>query len=275
MTPLRQKLLDAVLQRGYSINTYDSYSVAVKQLIKFYRRQPDQISLCELQPFFDYLVKERKLAPASCQGYLAGIQFFYEKVMGWPPFEVPIVVPKTPQRIPELLTRAEVLSIIDQLSNIKHRTLLQTCYGCGLRISELVSIKVRHIDSERHLLRVEQGKGAKDRAVILPDALLLALRVYWQRYRPEHWLFEGQRSDRHLTGSSMQRVFTAAKKKAGIEKMGGIHSLRHAYATHQLEVGMHLHQLQHQLHYVHWVPNYREVSQAGIDLIAALERVDE
>ena len=99
MTPLRQKLLDAVLQRGYSINTYDSYSVAVKQLIKFYRRQPDQISLCELQPFFDYLVKERKLAPASCQGYLAGIQFFYEKVMGWPPFEVPIVVPKKPQRI--------------------------------------------------------------------------------------------------------------------------------------------------------------------------------
>ncbi len=79
MTPLRQKLLDAILQRGYSINTYKSYAVAVKQLIKFYRRPPDQISLCELQPFFEYLVKERKLAPASCQGYLAGIQFFYEK----------------------------------------------------------------------------------------------------------------------------------------------------------------------------------------------------
>ena len=284
MTPLRQKLLDAVLQRGYSMNTYDSYSVAVRQLIKFYRRPPDQISLCELQPFFDYLVKERKLAPGSCQGYLAGIQFFYEKVMGWPSFEVPIIVPKKPQRIPELLKRTEVASIIDQLINIKHRTLLQTCYGCGLRVSELVSIKVRHIDSERHLLRVEQGKGAKDRAVILSDALLLALRIYWQHYRPEHWLFEGQRSDRHLTGSSMQRVFTAAKRKASIEKVGGIHSLRHAYATHQLEAGMHIHKLQHQLghrsihstsRYVHWVPNYREVSEAGIDLIAALERVDE
>ncbi|ASJ70313.1 phage integrase N-terminal SAM-like domain-containing protein [Granulosicoccus antarcticus] len=199
MTPLRQKLLDAILQRGYSINTYDSYAVAVKQLIKFYHRPPDQISLCELQPFFEYLVKERKLAPASCQGYLAGIQFFYEKVMGWPPFEVPVIVPKRPQRIPELLTRSEVASIINQLSNLKHRTMLQTCYGCGLRLSELVSLKVRHIDSERNLLRVEQGKGAKDRAVIMSDALLLALRIYWQSFRPQPWLFEGQRSDRHLT----------------------------------------------------------------------------
>ena len=284
MTPLRQKLLDAVLQRGYSIKTYDSYAVAVKQLIKFYHRPPDQISLCELQPFFDYLVKERKLAPASCQGYLAGIQFFYEKVMGWPTFEVALIVPKRPQRIPELLTRREVASIIDQLTNLKHRTMLQTCYGCGLRLSELVSLKVRHIDSERHLLRVEQGKGAKDRAVIMSDALLLALRIYWKSCRPPHWLFEGQRSDRHLTGAAMQRVFTAAKKKAGIEKVGGIHSLRHAYATHQLEAGMHIHKLQHQLghrsvhttsRYVHWVPNYREASEAGIDLIAALEHSDE
>ena len=284
MTPLRQKLMDAVLQRGYSIGTYVNYAVAVKQLIKFYHRPPDQISLCELQPFFEYLVKERKLAPATCHGYLAGIQFFYKNVMGWSSFEVPIIVPKKPQRIPELLTRSEVASIIDQLSNLKHRTMLQTCYGCGLRLSELVSLKVRHIDSERHLLRVEQGKGAKDRAVIMPDALLLALRVYWQSCRPQHWLFEGQSSDRHLTGAAIRRVFTAAKKKAGIEKVGGIHSLRHAYATHQLEAGMHIHKLQHQLghrsiqstlHYVHWVPNYREVSEAGIDLIAALEQVDE
>ena len=133
MTPLRQKLMDAVLQRGYSIGTYVNYAVAVKQLIKFYHRPPDQISLCELQPFFEYLVKERKLAPATCHGYLAGIQFFYKNVMGWSSFEVPIIVPKKPQRIPELLTRSEVASIIDQLSNLKHRTMLQTCYGCGLR----------------------------------------------------------------------------------------------------------------------------------------------
>ena len=266
MTTLRQKLLDAVLQRGYSINTYNSYAVAVKQLIKFYHRPPDQISLCELQPFFEYLVKERKLAPASCQGYLAGIQFFYEKVMGWPQFEVPMIVPKRPQRIPELLTRSEVARIVNQLSNLKHRTMLQTCYGCDLRLSELVSLKVRHIDSEHHLLRVEQGKGAKDRAVIMSDALLLALRVYWQSFRPQPWLFEGQRSDRYLTVAAMQRVFTAAKKKAGIEKIGGIYSLRHAYATHQLESGVHIHKLQHQLghrsvnttsRYIHWVPNYR------------------
>ena len=107
--------------------------------------------------------------------------------MGWPSFEAPIIVSKRPQRITELLTRLEVTSIIDQLSNLKHRTMLQTCYGCGLLLNELVSLKVRHIDSERHLLRVEQGKGARDRAVIISEALLLSLSVYWQTYRPQPW----------------------------------------------------------------------------------------
>ncbi|MCP5011030.1 MAG: tyrosine-type recombinase/integrase [Aestuariibacter sp.] len=284
MTPLRQKLLDATRQRGYSIETYNSYAVAIRQLIKFYHRPPDQISLCELQPFFDHLVKERRLAPSSCQSYWHGIRFFYENVMGWPAFDVPLIVPKRPQRIPELLTRGEVTRIIGQLSNVKHRTLMQCCYGCGLRLAELVSIKVRHIDSERHLLRIEQGKGAKDRAVILPETLLLVLREYWRHYRPKHWLFEGQCINRHLTRASVQHIYTKAKRQAGIEKVGGIHSLRHAYATHQLEAGIHVHKLQYllghrsinsTLHYVHWIPNYREEREAGIDLIADLERIDE
>ena len=156
-----------------------------------------------------------------------------------------------------------------------------TCYGCGLRVSELVAIKVRHVDGERHLLRVEQGKGSKDRAVILSDTLLKRLRLYWRAYRPTEWLFPNSQSpDQPLSIDTAQKVFKAAKRNSGILKVGGIHSLRHAYATHQLENGLPVHQLQkllgHQniqstLRYVHWVPNYRQGEVNSGDLLAALE----
>jgi integrase len=157
--------------------------------------------------------------------------------------------------------------------------MLTTCYGCGLRVSELVAIKVRHIDGERRLLRVEQGKGAKDRQVEIPDTLLKGLRRYWQAYRPQAWLFpNSQLPNRALSITTAQKTFRTAKRAAGITKVGGIHSLRHAYATHQLESGLPVHQLQrllgHQnihstLRYVHWVPNYQG-GNTSTDLIAAL-----
>jgi len=141
-----------------------------------------------------------------------------------------------------------------------------------------VALKVRHIDGERRLLRVEQGKGAKDRLVEIAPALLQQLRRYWCRYRPGELLFYGLKRTSPLGVSSAQKYFTLAKRRAGIDKIGGIHSLRHAYATHQLEKGMQLPRLQQQLghgnikstlHYLHWIPNYREGS--GTDLIADLE----
>jgi site-specific recombinase XerD len=188
---------------------------------------------------------------------------------------VELHVPKKAQRIPELLTRREVGRILAACENPKHRMLLTTCYGCGLRVSELVALRVRHIDGERRLLRVEQGKGAKDRQVVLSERLLEQLR----RYRPRDWLFCNERRDTPLDIGTAQKIFQSAKLRARIEKVGGIHSLRHAYATHQLEAGLAVHQLQrllgHQdlhstLRYVHWVPNYRE-GVGCADLIGALE----
>lgn len=187
-------------------------------------------------------------------------------------------VPKKAQRIPELLTRAEVARILAATENEKQRMLLATCYGCGLRVSELVTLKVRDIDGERRLLRVEQGKGAKDRLVEISPALLQQLRHYWRQYRPCELLFYGLKRTTALGISSAQKYFTQAKRRAGIDKIGGIHSLRHAYATHQLEKGMQLPRLQQQLghgnikstlRYLHWIPNYRQGS--GTDLIADLE----
>lgn len=279
MTPLRQKMMDAMQMRGFSVRTHESYLAAVRDLARYYQRPPDQLNVDELQAYFLYLVKERGLSGASCRLYLNGIRFLYLQVLNWSSFDIQLQVPKAAQRIPELLTRAEVGQILSACRNPKHRMLLMTCYGCGLRVSELVALKVRDIDSERQLLRIEQGKGAKDRQVIISTSLLEKLRGYWRRYRPALWLFPRRDTNIALNISTPQRAFTRAKRCAGIDKVGGIHSLRHAYATHQLEAGLPVHQLQrllgHQnihstLRYVHWVPGY-QAGHAGTDLIGALE----
>ncbi len=279
MSPLRQQMMDVMLVRGMSPRTHRSYLSAVTDLAKYYRRSPDQLTGEELQAFFLYLVKERNLSSASCRLYLNAIRFFYLHVLGRDSFGVTLHVPKRDQRIPELLMRSEVARILAAPTNLKHRMLLTLCYGCGLRVSEVVALEVRHIDGERRLLRVEQGKGAKDRSVILSATLLQLLRGYWQLLRPPQWLFPGRKMDAPLSIETAQRIFQRAKAQAGIDKVGGIHSLRHAYATHQLEEGMPIHQLQrllgHQniqstLRYAHWVPGHQE-GKTGADLLARLE----
>ncbi len=278
MTKLRQAMIDAMQVRGFSTRTHRSYLDAVGGLANYYERSPAQISTQEIQRYFLYLIKERQLAPASCRLALNGIVFLYKQVLERA-FEAKIHIPKRPQLIPELLTRKEVAAILAACLNHKHRMLLTVCYGCGLRVSELLYLKVRDIDGERRLLRIDQGKGAKDRLVEMPQTLLLQLRIYWQQFRPVEWLFPGRDPTTALGVSSAQKCFKAAKCKAGVDKVGGIHSLRHAYATHQLAAGMPITHLQHQLghkdihttlRYLHWVPNYQG-GDSGTDLIADLE----
>jgi integrase/recombinase XerD len=281
MTPLRQQMIDAMRQRGFSERTHQSYLAAVRDLARYTRRSPAELGVSELEDYFKHLALERGLSGASCRLYLNGIRFLYLHVLKWPHFDVPLVVPKLAQRIPELLTRAEVGRILGACANPKHRMLLTLCYGCGLRVSELVAVRVRHIDGERRLLRVEQGKGAKDRVVILAPALLDALRRYWRRYRPVEWLFpRGEAGESPLSVATAQKVFLRAKRQAGVQKVGGIHSLRHAYATHQLEKGLAVHHLQRLLghgnlrstmRYIHWVPGTGAPVGTHADLLGALE----
>lgn len=280
MTPLRQQMIDVMLVRGMSPKTHRSYLNAVTALSQYYQRSPDQISGEELQAYFLYLVKEREQSLATCRLALNAFRFFYKHVLGREDFGLELSVPSREQRIPDLLTRAEVARILSACANVKHRVLLTTCYGCGLRVSEVVNLQIGHIDSERQLLRIVQGKGRKDRLVILSPSLLELLRQYWQILKPPLWLFPGQRVDAPMSLETGQRVFKRAKHRAGIDKVGGIHSLRHAYATHQLEDGMPIHQLQrllgHQniqstLRYAHWVPGH-QAGQTGSDLLAKLEQ---
>ena len=278
MTKLRQAMIDAMLVRGFAVRTHESYLSAVEGLANYYHRSPERLDTGEIQDYFLYLVKERHLAPASCRLSLNGIRFLYQEVLHRE-FEAKIQVPKRPQRIPELLTRQEVGAILAACMNHKHRMLLTVCYACGLRVSELVNLKVRQIDGERRLLRINQGKGAKDRMVEIPETLLKQLRGYWQSYRPSEWLFPGCSPTTAIGVTSAQKCFTASKRKASVNKVGGIHSLRHAYATHQLAAGMPITQLQNQmghkdihstLRYVHWIPNYLG-GDSGTDLLAHLE----
>jgi site-specific recombinase XerD len=279
MGALRQQMIEAMRLRGFSPRTHKSYLAAVTELAKFHRRSPDALDVPELQSFFNYLALERQLAGSSCRVMYNGVRFLYLQVLGWKQFDVPVVMPKKAQRIPELLTRADVAAVLDALSNGKHRMMLKLCYGCGLRVSELVSIKVRQIDGERHLLRVEQGKGAKDRLVMISESLLVLLRQYWRRYHPAPWLFPSREPDVHISMSSVQKAYRSAVGRSGVDKICGIHGLRHAYATHQLEDGMPVHILQRQLghgslnstmRYLHWVPDYRQGHSGNSDLIGKL-----
>jgi len=207
------------------------------------------------------------------------LRFLYEKVLDQPTTMSKVVLPKRGQRLPGLLSAEEVRSLVLATDNLKHRALLCICYGCGLRVSELVRLRVRNIDGKRRVLRVEQGKGNKDRDVALSEATLVLLRLYWLQWRPSDWLFSNDRTLRPLHISSAQRTYNRCKEKAGIEKPGGIHSLRHAYATHQLEAGMSVHKVQRSLghcnlestmHYVHWVSDYDSGADVKVDLVAEL-----
>lgn len=263
MTPLRQHMIDAMIQRGFSPRTHESYLAAITDLARYTQRSPDQLEPDQILAYFHHLAVERHLSGSSCRQHLCAIRFLYLQVLGRA-LELPIALPKKPQRIPELFTRDEVARLLAACPNPKHRMMLGTCYGAGLRVSELVALQVRDIDGEQGLLRIVQGKGAKDRLVPIGQTLLDQLRRYWCLYRPRIWLFPSRDPAHGISISTAQKAFRAAVARAKIDKIGGIHALRHAYATHQLASGMPIHTLKvvlghNNLHsterYLHWVPS--------------------
>jgi site-specific recombinase XerD len=279
MTPLRQKMIDEMLLHGFAERTKDSYLRSVALLAKHYRQSPDTLTSAQIKDYFLYLVKERKVSASTCRLRLNALKFLYVEVLQQQWFnDMKLVIPKKPQRIPELLSHAEVVRILAKCHNQKHLTLLSTCYACGLRVSELVGLQLQHLDYDRQVVRIEQGKGRKDRLLLLTNHLGLLLERYCQRYAPQMWLFYGEDRQKPMHVNTASRVYAYAKAAANIQKTGGIHSLRHAYATHQLEAGVPVHQLQHllghrnlhsTLHYVHWNPTLPQ--GAGVDLLADKE----
>lgn len=184
-----------------------------------------------------HLRQELKRNPSTCNVVISGLRFFYTYTVRDQSVKLKLPSRKKTKRLPEVLSRQEVARIIGCPANIKHRVMLMTAYSAGLRVSELVRLKQKHIDSARMVIRVEQGKGRKDRYTILSQRLLKELRIYYKACRPENWLFPAKNSIRHISITSAQRVYYRAKKKSGITKGKGIHTLRHCFASHLLEAG--------------------------------------
>jgi integrase/recombinase XerD len=235
---------DMVL-RGLAARTQEAYIAAVIGIAKHTHRSPDLLSPDEIQQYLLHLIEERKLSWSTTNQAACALRFLFRVTLKQPDAAFAIPHRKVGAKLPEILSRDEVGLILAAPANLTHRVLLMTTYAAGLRVAEVCALRVSDIDSSRMMLRVECGKGAKDRYSLLSPRLLDMLRLYWQASHPRTWLFP-RRSDatRSIDVENAQRMFYAAKKRAGIAKEGGIHSLRHAFATHLLESGVDIHTIQ-------------------------------
>ncbi len=281
MTPLRQKLIDEIQLRGFSPHTQDSYVRWVTGLARFHHRSPDQIVDGEIKAYLLHLLRIRKLAVSSLIVAVSALRFFFGQVLhrptqaieqALPRMKKPIVRPKvySVQELERLLGRPEL--------NRQHRALFMTTYAAGLRVSEVCRLRIGDLLSERHQIHVVQGKGKKDRYTLLSPRLLEELRGYWRLYRPKDWLFPSKvYPDRHITEEAVQRAFTEAVARAGLPDRGGIHSLRHSFATHLLEAGVDPLTLQRLLGHssLRTTTTYLHVRQERLDQISsALDLID-
>lgn len=245
MTSLRQKMINEMVLRRFSLKTQEAYVAAVTGLARHYKQSPEKINKQMIRDYLLYLMQKRKLSWSSCNVAVSGIRFFYTQTLGIDSMYLSIPPRKKDNTLPEILSTEELEGLFAALTNQKHRTILMTTYAAGLRVSEVVRLKVTDIDSKRMMIRVQQGKGRKDRYTILSERLLKELRIYWKMYRPELWLFSsGKNQKRSLSMSTAQRVYNHAKDVAGIQKGKGIHILRHCFATHLLEAGVDLRTIQ-------------------------------
>jgi integrase/recombinase XerD len=266
MSQLRQRMIRTLELHRKSPNTIEAYVRAVEQLATFYRRSPDQISIEEIRGFLHHLITERKLSYSSCNQKISAIKFLHRHVLGRTGFQLEIPT-KRSGRLPEPLSRSEISRLLQAGRNLKHRALMMTAYGGGLRVSELVALKPEHIHSERMLIRVNCGKGHKDRYTLLSPRLLRELREYWSVYRPTTWLFTNRHDTGPLSPATALRTFKDLKKRAGITRGRGIHSLRHSFATHLMEAGVPLPTIQRLM-------GHKSLSTTAIYLHVTAQHVD-
>ncbi len=240
ISPLRQRMTDDMRMRKLGEKTQYHYLRAVRQFAKHLGRSPDTASVEDLRNYQLHLV-DHGVSPASLNAAISGLKFFFSVTLDRPEAMAKMQPVHLPRKLPEILSPDEVKRLIAAAGNLKHQTALALAYATGLRVNEVVHLKVSDIDSQRMTLRVEQGKGQKDRYAMLSPLLLERLRVWWRIARAQGkmldggWLFPGLDPVRHLSSRQLNRAIHAAADEAGIEKRISMHSLRHAFATHLLE----------------------------------------
>jgi site-specific recombinase XerD len=226
--------------------TQDQYVHAIAQLAAYYQRSPDQLSSQEIRAYLHYLLTERQLAWSSCNVVAAAVRFFYVDTLGWTPLELNLPPRPAHKQLPRVLSVEQLEHLFATTDNPKHRALLMTAYAAGLRVSEVVRLQLTDIESDpsRMLIRINQGKGNKDRYSLLSERLLVELRAYWKIGGPRPWLFPGSQAHQPMPSGTAQKVYNQARARAGIEPGSGFHTLRHSFATHLFDAGVDPHPLQ-------------------------------
>jgi len=240
MSPvLERRFIEDMTLAALAPKTVKDYMGAVRRVSKYYDgKAPEELTEEEIRAWLAHLMVDAGRKWNTIKVYAYALRFFYHKTLQRPEVKIPVPPRRKPLRLPNVLSEEELVALFEACPCLKHRMLLMTTYACGLRVSEVCHIEVSHIHGDRLLLKVEQGKGRKDRYMPFSESLLHDLRVYWLTHRDPRWVFPGGCPGRALSSSSAQRAYKLAKEKAGIIKDGGIHTLRHSYATHLLERGV-------------------------------------
>ena len=236
ISPLRQRMIDEMTMRRMSPKTQQGYIRAVKKFADFFGRSPDKATAEDIRRFHVHLAKTMGRIP-TMNATMTALKFFFGVTLGRRDVVDAIPFAREPRKLPVVLSPEEVAQLLAAAVNIKYRTALSLAYATGLRVSEVVSLKVTDIDSKRMVVRVEQGKGSKDRYVMLSPYLLRLLRQWWKEFEPELWLFPSYQ-DSHMSARQLHRICQETAKLAGIKKRVSPHTLRHSFATHLLERGI-------------------------------------
>lgn len=256
MTPLRRFMIDEMHLRGYAESTIEGYVHSVAQLARYYRRSPDLLAEEEVRQYLLHVVTEKKAARGSFSVVLGGLRLFFHELLGRDWKSIYVAKPRSDKTLPLVLSRDEVWKILDCVRSDVYRVCLTTIYSCGLRLLEGCSLQVPDVDTAGGVLRV-RGKGLRHRDVPLATSLLQLLRDHWRTHRSPTWLFPAGTKHGtqysvandcgHVTRDSVQHAFRGAVKASGIRKRAHVHTLRHSYATHLLEDGVHLRIIQEAL----------------------------
>jgi integrase/recombinase XerD len=244
MTELRKRMLDELQRRNYSPSTIHLYLRHVAEFAKHFHRSPDRLGTEQIRDYQLFLIHEKKLAWSTYNQIVCALRFFYSKVLKQSFLLSDIPFTRKQQKLPLILSQQEVARLLAAPTHLKSRALLMTIYAAGLRRSEAARLLVSDVDSERMTITVRQGKGQKDRVVMLSPVLLRTLQQYWRYEHPKVWLFPGAAPDQPISGNDVFGVFHNAVRRAGITKPISPHSLRHSFATHMLEAGTNLRTIQ-------------------------------